>query len=392
MFSTRIESIKPSPTIAMTGRAIELKAQGLPVLALSAGEPDFPTPAHICDAAIQAIHAHKTRYTQVQGIVELREAVCQKMQHDHALEYTPNEVTITSGAKQAIFNMMGALLNPGDEVLIPAPFWVSYPDMAMLFGAKPVFIKGDQANRLKMSAAALEAAITPQTKFLILNSPSNPTGVAYTREEMQALGEVLERHPHIWICSDDIYEKTLWQGEFTNILMTNPALKNRTVLINGVSKAYAMTGWRIGYAVGPLALIKQMNKLQSQSTSNACSVSQYAALAALTGDQSCITPMVAAFKKRHDYLRHEINALPGLNMLESDGAFYAFVNVAGALTDLGLENDLAFANYLLEKTYLAGVPGSAFGMAGYMRFSFATSNAELEAAVKRLKTLLKPGG
>ncbi len=387
MLSQRIQSIKPSATIAMTGKAIAMKAQGVPVITLSAGEPDFPTPEHIKVAAIQAIQANKTRYTQVEGILELRQAVCDKMQRDHGLIYTPNEVSVSSGAKQAIFNMLGAVLNPGDEVIIPAPFWVSYLDIAVLFSGKPVVIAGQAENRLKITAQQLEAAITSKTKLFMICSPSNPTGVAYTYQELKALGDVLERYPQVLICSDDIYEKTLWQGEFANILMTNPSLKNRTILINGVSKAYAMTGWRLGYAAGPLELIKAMNKLQSQSTSNASSISQYAALAALTGDQSSIGMMVKAFKHRHDYLLQEFNALQGFKMLPADGAFYAFIDVSGAIQKLGCNTDMEFANYLLEQVNIAGVPGSAFGMEGYIRFSFATSEAELSDAIARLKKL-----
>lgn len=387
MLSQRIEAIKPSPTIAMTGKAIELKRQGVPVIALSSGEPDFPTPDHVKKAAMEAIASNKTRYTQVEGIPELREAVCVKMKRDHGLDYKPTEISVASGAKQSLFNFLGSVLNPGDEVVVPAPYWVSYLDMAVLFEAKPVVIQASKQNRLKITAAQLASAITAKTKVLILNSPSNPSGINYTPAEVKALGDVLEAHPQVLICSDDIYEKTLWQGEFANVLMTNPNLKHRTVLINGVSKAYCMTGWRVGYTAGPIEIIKAMNKLQSQSTSNACSISQYAALAALTGGDECIKPMVAAFKARHDYLYREFNALPGFEMIESDGAFYAFVNITGAMKTLGLETDLDFANFLLEKVYIAGVPGSAFGMDGYIRFSFATSQSELEEAVKRLKQL-----
>lgn len=387
MLSQRIQSIKPSPTIQIAGQAIELKRQGLPVIALSAGEPDFPTPDHIKQAAVQAIEQNMTRYTEVEGILSLRQAVCAKMQQDHALTYSPQEICISSGAKQSIFNVMGSVLNPGDEVIIPAPYWVSYPDMALLFEAVPVIVKGERENHLKITPQALEAKISSKTKLLIFNSPSNPTGICYSAQEIRALGEVLERYPHVLICSDDIYEKTLWRGEFTNFLMTNPNLKERTIIVNGVSKAYAMTGWRIGYAAGPLNLIKAMNKLQSQSTSNACTISQYASLAALTGPQDFIKNMVKVFKSRHDYLYRELNALPGFEMLEADGAFYAFVNVKGVTAKLGLSNDLEFSRFLLEKAYIAGVPGSAFGLEGYIRFSFATHEAELKEAVARLKKI-----
>ncbi len=385
MLSHRINAIKPSPTLQVTAKAAELKRQGLPIISLSAGEPDFPTPDHIKAAAIEAIHQNKTRYTDVQGIPELREAIAAKLKRDHQIDYTIDAISVSSGAKQAIFNLMGVLLNPGDEVLIPAPYWVSYPDMALLFDAQPVIIQSEAKDRLKITPASLEAAITPRSKLLILNSPSNPSGVAYSKAELKALAEVLLKHPEIVICSDDIYEKVMWSGEFANILMAEPALKNRTILINGLSKAYAMTGWRMGYAAGPLELIKAMNKLQSQSTSNACSISQYASIAALNGDQSCLIPMVAAFKTRHDYLFQEINRIPGMEMLAADGAFYAFVKVQDLMSQHGFNDDISFSNMLLEKAHLAGVPGSAFGAPGYIRFSYATSMTELETAIARLQ-------
>ena len=385
MLSHRINAIKPSPTLQVTAKAAELKRQGLPIISLSAGEPDFPTPDHVKAAAIEAIHQNKTRYTEVQGIPELRKAICAKLKRDHGLDYDIQAISVSTGAKQAIFNLMGALLNPGDEVLIPAPYWVSYPDMALLFDAKPVIIQSHAENRLKITPAALEAAITPRSKLLILNSPSNPSGVAYSKAELKALAEVLLKHPQVYICSDDIYEKVMWVGEFANILMAEPALKERTILINGLSKAYAMTGWRMGYAAGNIPLIQAMNKLQSQSTSNPCSISQYASIAALNGDQNCLKPMVAAFKARHDYLFKEINRIPGMEMLASDGAFYAFVKVIDLMKKHGFVDDISFSNMLLEKAHLAGVPGSAFGSPGYIRFSYATSMDELETAVARLQ-------
>ncbi len=387
MLSNRINAIKPSPTLQITAKAMELKRQGLPIISLSAGEPDFPTPHHIKEAGIQAIRDNKTRYTELQGIPELRMAICDKLMRDHGLAYTIDCLSVTSGAKQAIYNLMGAVLNPGDEVLIPAPYWVSYPDMALLFEAKPVFVMGDAENRFKLSPEALERAITPKSKLLILNSPSNPTGVTYTHKELAALGEVLKKHPQVLICSDDIYEKVLWEGTFSNLPMATPELKDRTIVVNGVSKAYAMTGWRIGYAAGDKAIIGAMNKLQSQSTSNACTISQYASLAALTGDQSCLPPMVAAFKARHDYLYTELNRIAGLAMLRAEGAFYAFVDVRGLMKRFGFTNDLQLSDLLLDKIHVAGVPGSAFGMDGFIRFSFATSMDELTAVVSRLQTL-----
>jgi aspartate aminotransferase len=385
VLSDRIQAIKPSPTIASSMKAAERKRQGFPVISLSAGEPDFPTPEFIKEAAIAAIQTNKTRYTDVEGIPELRDAICAKLQADQGLQYDRSQICVSTGAKQSIFNLMGVLLNPGDELLVPVPYWVSYTDMALFFGAHPVLIQGDPALRYKITPERLEAAITPRSKLLMLNSPSNPSGVAYTHEELAALGEVLLRHPQVLICSDDIYEKVLWNGAFANLPMATPELSARTILINGVSKAYSMTGWRIGYAAGDVSIIKAMNKLQSQSTSNACSIAQYAALAALKGGNASIRPMVAEFKTRHDYLLREINAIPGMEMLPADGAFYAFINVQSLIQRLGLENDLAFANHLLEVANLAGVPGSAFGMEGFIRFSFATSQAELETAIARLR-------
>lgn len=383
MLSKRISAIQPSPTLAVNAKAMQLKRQGLPIIALSAGEPDFPTPAHIKEAAIQAIHHDKTRYTEVQGLPELRQAICAKLLRDQNLGYSIDEISVSNGAKQNIFNLMGVLLNPGDEVLIPSPYWVSYPDMALLFEAEPIIIPGDAQHRFKITPAALEKAITPRSKLLILNSPSNPSGVAYSKTELAALGEVLLRHPHVFICSDDIYEKIMWEGEFANILMTTPALKERTILVNGVSKAYAMTGWRIGYAAGNSAIIQAMNKLQSQSTSNPCSISQYASIAALNGDQACLLPMVSEFQARHNYFFQALNAIPGLNMLRADGAFYAFVDISAVMKKRELENDIAFANLLLEETNVAGVPGSAFGLEGFIRFSFATSMDELQEVIRR---------
>jgi aspartate aminotransferase len=391
VLSQRITAIKPSPTLSVSAKAIEMKKAGQPVLALSVGEPDFPTPAHIVDAAIVAMHNHQTRYTAVEGTAELRNAIVQKFKTDNNLVYSPEQITVSSGGKQGIFNLMGALLNPGDEVLIPAPYWVSYPDMALLFEARPVIIPGDPAQRLKITPELLERYITKKSKLLILNSPSNPTGVAYTAAELKALAEVLLRHPHVYILTDDIYEKILWTERFYNILMVCPELSERTIVLNGVSKAYSMTGWRIGYSAGPAALIKAMTKLQSQSTSNACSISQAASIAALTGDQSFIGMMNETFKKRHDYFVGALNQLPGFKCLPADGAFYAFVNVSEAMHTHGFKDDLSFSTWLLEKGLVAGVPGSAFGMEGYLRFSFACSMETLTEAIHRLQQLLSQG-
>lgn len=388
MLSERIKAIKPSPTLAVGAKAIEMKRAGKPVLSLSTGEPDFPTPEHVKAAAVEAIQHNKTYYTPVEGTLELREAICQRFKSDNQLVYTPSQITVSSGGKQGIFNLMGALLNPGDEVLIPAPYWVSYPDMALIFGAKPVIIPGDPQARLKITPALLEQHITSKSKLLIFNSPSNPSGVSYCAEELKALSEVILKHPQLWVLTDDIYAKVQWNGTFTNILMVCPELYERTVVLNGVSKAYSMTGWRIGYSAGPEAIIKAMTKLQSQSTSNPCSISQAASIAALTGDQSFPAMMTQAFKQRHDDFTTALNKIPGLKCLEADGAFYSFVNIQGAMAAKGFKDDLTFSNWLLEEAYLAGVPGSAFGMEGYIRFSFACSTDILKEAVVRLQNLL----
>lgn len=389
MLSNRINTIKPSPTLAVNSKAIEMKRAGKPVISLSAGEPDFPTPDHIKAAAIEALHKNQTYYTAVEGTLELRNAIVAKFKNDNQLTYTPAQISVSNGGKQGIFNLMGAILNPGDEVIIPAPYWVSYPDIAILFGAKPVIIPGDAAFRLKITPELLERYITPQTKLLILNSPSNPSGVAYSAEELKALAQVLLKHPRIIVLSDDIYEKVLWNGTFANILMVCPELYERTVILNGVSKAYSMTGWRIGYSAGPEALIKAMNKLQSQSTSNACSISQAASVAALNGDQGFPKMMTESFKKRHDFFTGALNQIPGFKVLQADGAFYAFVNIMDAMRAKGFKDDISFSSWMLDEGLVAGVPGSAFGMDGYIRFSFACAVAELEEALVRMQRLFK---
>jgi aspartate aminotransferase len=338
--------------------------------------------------AIDAIKMGQTKYTAVEGTVELRQAIIAKFKRENHLDYKLNQIVVSNGAKQSIYNLFGAVLNPGDEVIVPAPFWVSYPDMVMLFGAKPVIVQTQLDNRLKLSPSELEAAITPKTKLLMINSPSNPTGVAYSKEEWLALAEVLKRHPHILVCTDDIYEKIWWLDEpFSNILSACPGLYDRTIVINGVSKSYAMTGWRIGYAAGPVDIINAMSILQSQSTSNASSISQAAAITALNGDQSCFDTMVKAFKERHDFLVEQFKAIPGFEAIPADGAFYLFVNVKNAMRSLGIENDVQFSEYLLEKAEVAVVPGSAFGLEAYIRISYATSLDKLKTAVDRIKAL-----
>ncbi|MFZ0468644.1 MAG: pyridoxal phosphate-dependent aminotransferase [Thiogranum sp.] len=389
--SQRVQRVKPSPTLAVTARAAELRAAGRDIVSLGAGEPDFDTPEHIKQAAIRAIQAGATRYTAVDGTPELKSAIINKFQRDNGLTYQPNQILVSCGGKQSFYNLVQALLNPGDEVIIPAPYWVSYPDMVRLADGEPVIVKAGLDQRFKISPEQLEAAITPKTRLFVLNSPSNPTGVAYKRTELQALAEVLMRHPHVVVATDDMYEHISWADEpFSNILNVCEALYPRTLVLNGVSKAYAMTGWRIGYAGGPASVIQAMKKIQSQSTSNPASPSQAAATEALNGDQSCIAPMLAAFKQRHDYLVKALNELPGVRCAEADGTFYAFPDFSGAIARLdGVDDDLSLAEYLLNEAGVALVPGSAFGAPGYARLSFATSMEVLKDAVSRLEKALK---
>ncbi len=388
--SDRVRAVKPSATLVVTARAGELKAAGRDIIGLGAGEPDFDTPEHIKRAAIQAIRDGFTRYTAVDGTAELKQAIIAKFRRDNGLDYAPEQILVSCGGKQSFFNLAQALLDPGDEVIIPAPYWVSYPDMVLLAGGVPVFIEAGIGQGFKITPQQLEAAITPRTRLLVLNSPSNPTGVAYSSAELVALGEVLGRHPQIVIASDDMYEHILWADEpFSNILTSCPELYPRCVVLNGVSKAYSMTGWRIGYAGGPAELIAAMKKIQSQSTSNPASMSQVAAQAALEGDQGCIATMVAAFRKRHDYVVEALNGIAGFRCLPSQGAFYAFPQVQEAIDSLeGVEDDTRFAEYLLEQSGVAVVPGSAFGAPGYIRLSFATGMEQLRQAMERLKQVI----
>jgi aspartate aminotransferase len=391
LLSHRIQGIEPSQTLSLLAKASALRAAGHPVINLGVGEPDFDTPAHIKQAAIDAIHQGYTKYTPVEGLLDCRKAIVTKLARDNALQYDPQQILVSCGAKHSFFNLSQALLNSADEVIIPAPYWVSYPDMVRLAGAQPVIVPCTMAADFKISAAQLAAAISPKTKLLVINSPSNPTGMAYTLEELRALGEVLMQHPQVWIASDDIYEHMLWEKDsLFNILNACPALYARTVIINGVSKSYAMTGWRIGFAAGPHAIIEAMTTLQSQSTSNACSIAQMAAKAALLGDQSCIEPMRQAFKMRHDYLVHALNNLPGIECPEGDGTFYAFPKVEGLIHHLGLTDDWALSDYLLSTIHIAVVPGSAFGAPGHIRLSFATSLENLKEALRRLETIACP--
>ena len=386
----RAANIKPSPTLAVTAKAAELKAAGGDIIALSAGEPDFDTPEHIKEAAIKAIHDGKTKYTAAGGMPELRQAVADKFLRENNLAYKPDQILVSCGAKHSIYNLMQALLNPGDEVIIPAPYWVSYPDMAKLAGAEPVVIRAGIKQRFKITGKQLERSITGNTRLVMFNSPSNPTGVSYSDTELAELAAVLVEHSEIVILTDDIYEHILWgQDGFRNILNVCPELADRTVVVNGVSKAYSMTGWRIGYLGGPLALVKAAQKIQSQSTSNPSSISQHAALAALNGDQTYIRESAAIFKQRHDFVHAGLNGIDGVECTASDGTFYSFPNMQGVIERLDrVNNDVELGEYLLEQAEVALVPGSAFGAKGYMRLSYATSMENLEKAIQRLKDAL----
>ena len=393
--SRRVQAIKPSPTLAVTARAAKLKAEGKDIIGLGAGEPDFDTPQHIKDAAIVAINKGFTKYTPVGGTASLKAAIIAKFKRDNGLDYTAKQILVSCGGKQSFFNLALATINPGDEVIIPAPYWVSYPDIVLIAEGKPVIVQAGIEQGFKMTPAQLAAAITPKTRMVVINSPSNPSGAVYSLADLQALGEVLRQHPDILIATDDMYEHiALVDGKFVNILDACPDLKPRTMVLNGVSKAYAMTGWRIGYAAGPENIITAMENVQSQSTSNPTSISQVAAEAALNGDQDCITPMVKAFRERHEYVVSELNKIPGLKCLKAGGAFYAFPDARQAIATLHAKGtikeatDLAFSEYLLVQGGVAVVPGSAFGSEGYIRLSFATSMENLQKALTRIAQTL----
>lgn len=387
--SERVQRIKPSPTLAVTTKAAELKAQGSDIVSLGAGEPDFDTPEHIKNAAIKAIQNGFTKYTAVDGTPGLKKAICQKFERDNQLKYEPNQILVSCGGKQSFFNLALALINDGDEVIIPAPYWVSYPDMVLIAGGKPVIINGTFEQHYKITPEQLEKAITPKTRLFVINSPSNPTGVAYSESELKALAAVLLKHPNVLIATDDMYEHILWQHlPFKNILNVCPELYDRTIVLNGVSKAYSMTGWRIGYAAGPKNLINAMKNVQSQSTSNPTSISQVAAQAALEGSQDCVKEMNAAFKKRHDYVFGRLEKMPFVKCIPADGTFYIFPNVQPAIEKMGLKDDTEFAEHLLQHVGLAIVPGSAFGAPGCIRMSFAASQETLKEALDRLEKVL----
>jgi aspartate aminotransferase len=389
--SNTLSRVKPSPTIAMTAKTAELKAAGRDVIGLSAGEPDFDTPQNIKDAAVAAITAGKTKYTAPDGIPELKQAVCAKMKRDHGLEYTPAQVSVGTGGKQTLYNALMATLNDGDEAIIPAPYWVSYPDMVLLAGGTPVVVETSLASKFKLTADQLEAAITPKTKWLIFNSPSNPTGAGYSRDELKELTDVLMRHPQVWVMTDDMYEHLAYDGfEFCTPAEVEPRLYDRTLTCNGVSKAYAMTGWRIGYAAGPVALISAMRKVQSQSTSNPCSVSQWAAVEALNGTQEFLAPNNVVFKRRRDLVIEMLSQIDGLTCPTPEGAFYVYPSIAGLIgktTPKGtvIDTDEAFADALLNEADVAVVFGAAFGLSPNFRISYATSDEALKNACTRIQ-------
>lgn len=395
LLSATLSRVNPSPTIAMTTRAAELRAEGRDIIALSAGEPDFDTPEPIKEAAIAAIRAGKTKYTAVDGIPELKQAICGKFARENGLTYTPAQISVGTGGKQVLYNAFMATLNPGDEVIIPAPYWVSYPDMVRLAGGTPVIVETRIEDGFKLTPEALEAAITPKTKWFLFNSPSNPTGAGYAWDDLKSLTDVLERHPHVWVMSDDMYEHLVFDDfRFCTPAQVAPALYDRTLTVNGVSKAHAMTGWRIGYAGGPEPLIAAMRKLQSQSTSNPCTVSQYAALAALTGTQDYLAPNRALFQRRRDLVVSALNAAPGITCPTPEGAFYVYPSIRACIgkTSAGgkqITTDEDFAIALLEEHGVAVVFGAAFGLSPCFRVSYATSEEELTEACRRITEFCK---
>ena len=388
--SARVQAVRPSATLAITARAKALRAAGRDVIGLGAGEPDFDTPDHIKEAAIAATRDGFTKYTAVDGTPELKQAIVTKFQRENGFEYTPDQILVSCGGKQSFYNLAQAILDPGDEAVIPAPYWVSYPDMVLLAGGAPVLVHAGADQEFKITPPQLKASMTEQTRMVVINSPSNPTGMAYTKDELSELGEVLREFPRAIIATDDMYEHIRWADEpFVNILNACPDLAPRTLVLNGVSKAYSMTGWRIGYAAGPDEVIKAMKKVQSQSTSNPTSISQVAAQAALEGPQDCVQIMRAAFKERHDYVVERLNRMPGIECLPTDGTFYVFPNVDGMIEKLGtVSNDLDLAEFLIERAGVALVPGSAFGLAGCVRISIATSKENLEQALDRIEGIL----
>jgi aspartate aminotransferase len=385
----RLQRIRPSATVSITAKALNLREQGEDIISLSAGEPDFATPEHIRAAGIEAIASGNTKYTALDGTRQLKLAIAAKLERDNGLHYELVEILVTSGAKQACYNACQALLDPGDEVVIPAPYWVSYPEMVRLAEGEPVIVQATEQHGFTITPEQLAAAITPQTRLVILNSPCNPTGAVYTRDQWQALGEVLRGRPRVLILSDEIYEHIYWAEEpFTSFALACPDLYDRTLTVNGMSKGYAMSGWRLGYAAGPEAIIKAMTTIQGQSTTNACTISQAAARAALVGDQQCVRDMCAEFKARHDVVHARLNTIPGFVCPPGLGAFYLFPNVAAAMRRKGIDDDVAFCTALLEFARVAVVPGSAFGAPGHLRLSFAASLPTLNTALDRIEAFM----
>lgn len=384
-FAKRVSVVKPSATVAINTLANELKAAGRKIINLSVGEPDFDTPDFIKESAIKAIRDGFTKYTPTEGILELREAIVGKLKRDNALEYTPQQILVSAGVKQSLYNLIQCILDENDEAIIPAPYWVSYPEMVKLAGATPVIVTADVTQRFKITPQQLERAITPRTRLLILNSPSNPSGMAYSAEELRGLADVLVKHPQVLIASDDMYEYILWSmPKFVNILNVAPELKAQTVVMNGVSKAHAMTGWRIGYAAGPNEIIQNMKKIQSQSTTSPDSIAQKAAVTAVRSERSQFQYMFDAYRDRHQFVYGELSKMPGVKCCPADGAFYSFPDVSGVIKNLGLSSDLELGKLLLEKGNVAIVPGTEFGLPGYIRISYATSLENLVAAMRQM--------
>ncbi len=383
--SERAARLQPSPTLAVTARAAALKAEGKDIIGLGAGEPDFDTPEHIKEAAIRAMRAGQTKYTAVEGTLSLRKAIVEKFKRDNGLSYDPKQILVSSGGKQSFFNLCQAVIGPGDEVIVPAPYWVSYPEIVAVADGVPVIPYAGPEQHYKLTPAQLEQHITKRTKLVVINSPSNPTGMSYRRAELLALAEVLRKHPQVLIATDDMYEPFTWTGEaFANILMLCPDLYDRTLVLNGCSKAYAMTGWRIGYAAGPAEVIKAMGNMQSQSTSNPSSISQAAAEAALNGDQECVKVMCKAYQERHAVVYQMLKAMPGVGVLPADGTFYSFPDFSRVIARLGLKDDYEFCERLLVDAGVAIVAGSSFGAPGHARLSFATSMENLKGALGRI--------
>ena len=390
LLTKRINSVKPSATITISAKAMELRAQGVDVISLSQGEPDFDTPKHIKDAAIQAINDGKTKYTPVDGTPEIKEAIINKFKRDNNLDYKPENILVSTGAKQTLFNLFQSVLEEGNEAIIISPYWVSYPDMVILAGAKPIIVNTLQKNNFDLDLDLLREALSDNTRLIILNSPSNPTGVTFTREQYEGMGNIIKDYPNVLIATDDMYEHIYWGNEnFCSFAEACPDLFDRTITINGVSKAYAMTGWRIGYCGGPSDVVQAMKKIQGQSTSNASSISQVAATMALNGSHDEVLRMVEEYKNRHQYLYEALNSLDGFKAVPGTGAFYLFPNINEAIEALGMKDDLEFSEYLLETAGVAVVPGTAFGAKGYIRISYATSMAALKESISRIKKVLR---